>query len=132
MTDEFLRLLQTESELQEIVKLVGMDALSDEDSITLETARSVREDFLQQNAFDEGDSFTQAQKMLALMDLILTFDKKMRAAAARGVAVQDMAALPVREAIGRAKSIPFTDFSEKCGEIIKQMEREIAALCDRV
>ena len=132
MTDEFLRLLQTESELQEIVKLVGMDALSDEDSITLETARSVREDFLQQNAFDEGDSFTQAQKMLALMDLILTFDKKMRAAAARGVAVQDMAALPVREAIGRAKSIPFADFSEKCGEIIKQMEREIAALCDRV
>ena len=132
MTEELLRLLQTESELQEIVKLVGMDALSDDDNITLETARSIREDFLQQNAFDEDDSFTQAQKMLSLMELILTFDKKMRAAAARGVAVQDMAVLPVREAIGRAKAIPFADFSEKCGEIIKQMEREITALCDRV
>ena len=132
MTEELLRLLQTESELQEIVKLVGMDALSDDDSITLETARSIREDFLQQNAFDEDDSFTQAQKMLSLMELILTFDKKMRTAAARGVAVQDMAVLPVREAIGRAKAIPFADFSEKCGEIIKQMEREITALCDRV
>ena len=130
MTEELLRLLQNESELQEIVKLVGMDSLSDDDAITLETARSIREDFLQQNAFDESDSFTQAQKMLSLMDLVLTFDKKMRAAAKRGVAVQSMAVLPVREAIGRAKSIPFADFSEKCNEIVKQMEREISALCD--
>ena len=127
-TDKLLQILQSESELQEIVKLVGMDALSAEDRITLETARSIREDFLQQNAFDEGDSFTGAEKMFGLMGLIFTFDKKMREAVAKGANIDTLAALPVREAIGRAKSIPYAEFSIKCAEILTQIDREIAAV----
>ena len=130
-TDELLRLLQAESELQEIVKLVGTDALSDDDRITLETARSVREDFLQQNAFDEEDSYTPSRKMLGLMDLILTADRKMRTAAGEGISVQTLTLLPAREAIGRAKSIPFAAFEAKCAEIKKQLDGEISAISGR-
>jgi V/A-type H+-transporting ATPase subunit A len=122
-----LQILQAESDLQEIVKLVGMDALSADDRITLETARSIREDFLQQNAFDESDAFTDTEKMFALMGLIFSFDKKMRRAVANGIDPDTAAALPVREAIGRAKSIPFAEFSAKCAEIEAQMDREFAA-----
>ncbi|MBQ8357819.1 MAG: V-type ATP synthase subunit A [Clostridia bacterium] len=124
-TGELLRILQAESELQEIVKLVGMDALSDDDRITLETARSIREDFLQQNAFDEGDSYTQAGKMYALMELIFAFDRKMRKAVAAGADIDRLAALPVREEIGRAKSVPFADFRAKYAEIEAQIDAEI-------
>ena len=126
-TDRLLQILQAESDLQEIVKLVGMDALSADDRITLETARSIREDFLQQNAFDESDAFTDTEKMFALMGLIFSFDKKMRRAVANGIDPDTAAALPVREAIGRAKSIPFAEFSAKCAEIEAQMDREFAA-----
>ena len=124
-TGELLRILQAESELQEIVKLVGMDALSDDDRITLETARSIREDFLQQNAFDEGDSYTQAGKMYALMELIFAFDRKMRKAVAAGADIDRLATLPVREEIGRAKSVPFADFRAKYAEIEAQIDAEI-------
>jgi V/A-type H+-transporting ATPase subunit A len=127
-TGELLHILQAESELQEIVKLVGTDALSTDDRITLETARSIREDFLQQNAFDEGDAFTQMEKADALINLIFDFDRKMRAAAAAGTNVDALSALPVRERIGRAKSIPFADYSAEFAKITAQMDAEIAAL----
>ncbi|MBE6702109.1 MAG: V-type ATP synthase subunit A [Ruminococcaceae bacterium] len=127
-TDKLLSILQAESELQEIVKLVGMDALSADDRITLETARSIREDFLQQNAFDSDDAFTDAEKMYALIGLIFTFDQKMREAIARGADMEALTALPVREAIGRAKSIPFGEFAAKCAEMEAQIDREIAAV----
>jgi V/A-type H+-transporting ATPase subunit A len=126
-TGKLLSILQTENELQEIVKLVGMDALSTEDRITLETARSIREDFLQQNAFDEGDAYTPAKKMYALMDLIFTFDKKMRDAAADGTDVEALAALPIRERIGRAKSVPYVSFDAECAIIKTRIDQEIAA-----
>ena len=70
---EMMRLLQLESELEEIVKLVGVDALSASDRLTLEVARSIREDYLQQNAFDTGDSYASLEKQAALSDLILYF-----------------------------------------------------------
>ena len=127
-TGELLRILQTESELQEIVKLVGMDALSADDRITLETARSIREDFLQQNAFMADDAYTQAGKMYGLMSLILSFDQKMRGAVAKGAEINALADLPVREAIGRAKSIPFAEFRDKCAEIEAEADQQIAAL----
>ena len=129
-TGELLSLLQSESELQEIVKLVGTDALSEEDRITLETARSVREDFLQQNAFEEGDSFTEADKMYALMNLVFTLDRKMREAAAKGIDVDALAQLPVREQIGRAKSVPYAAFAATYKEIESKIDQEIAALCE--
>ena len=127
-TGEILSLLQSENELQEIVKLVGTDALSEEDRITLETARSVREDFLQQNAFEEGDSFTEADKMYGLMDLIFTFDRKMREAAAKGIDVDTLSQLAVREQIGRAKSVPCAAFRATYKEIESRIDQEIAAL----
>ena len=76
-----MAVLQEEASLNEIVQLVGKDSLSARDQITLETAKMIREDFLQQNAFMEGDAYTEADKMYALMDLIFAFDRKMREAA---------------------------------------------------
>ncbi|MBO5355003.1 MAG: V-type ATP synthase subunit A [Clostridia bacterium] len=125
-TGELLALLQQESELQEIVKLVGTDALCADDRITLETARSIREDFLQQNAFMEGDAYTEADKMYALMNLILDLDKKMRMAASNGADIDALSELPVREAIGRAKAIPYAEFRAKYAQIEAQIDQEIA------
>ena len=127
-TGRLLSILQAENELQEIVKLVGMDALSADDRITLETARSIREDFLQQNAFDEGDSYTQIKKMYGLMDLIFTFDQKMRDAEAAGCDLEALSALPIRERIGRAKAIPYANFDAECAIIKAKIDQEIAAL----
>ena len=127
-TDRLLKILQTESELQEIVKLVGMDALSPADRMTLETAQSVREDFLQQNAFDEGDSYTAMDKMSALIDLIFSFDRKARAAIEKGADVQSISELPVRERIGRAKSAPAEGYREQYAEIDAEIDREIGSV----
>ena len=127
-TGELLRILQKESELQEIVKLVGVDALGSDDRVTLETAQSVREDFLQQNAFEEGDSYTQMEKMNGLMDLIFAFDKKMRKAVQAGADINALAALPVRERVGRAKSVAFENYKEEYAAIVVEMDEQIAAL----
>ena len=127
-TGELLRILQKESELQEIVKLVGVDALGSEDRVTLETAQSVREDFLQQNAFEEGDSYTQMEKMNGLMDLIFAFDEKMRKAVDAGADINALAALPVRERVGRAKSVNFEDYKTEYAAILAEMDEQIAAL----
>ena len=127
-TGKLLSILQAESELQEIVKLVGMDALSEDDRITLETARSIREDFLQQNAFDEDDAYTPAKKIYGLMDLIFTFDQKMRDAAAEGLDMEALSALPIRERIGRAKAVPAANFDAECAIIKTRIDQEIAAL----
>ncbi len=127
-TGELLRILQKESELQEIVKLVGVDALGSDDRVTLETAQSVREDFLQQNAFEEGDSYTQMEKMNGLMDLIFAFDKKMRKAVQAGADINALAALPVRERVGRAKSVAFEDYKAEYAAILAEMDEQIAAL----
>ena len=127
-TNELARILQQESELQEIVKLVGADALSPADRMTMETAQSIREDFLQQNAFDEGDSYTALPKMYALMNLIFSFDKKARFAIEQGADIADVAALPVRERIGRAKAVPMRDYTAAYAEIEAQIDAELSAL----
>lgn len=130
-TGELLSILQAESELDEIVKLVGMDALSPDDRLTLETARSIREDFLQQFAFDDFDSYTQLQKQDALMSLILYFEKKAKEAIENGVEISDIADLDVREKIGRAKAVPFGQYKEKYAEIEREINAEINALINR-
>ena len=127
-TNELARILQQESELQEIVKLVGADALSPADRMTMETAQSIREDFLQQNAFDEDDSYTALPKMYALMNLIFSFDKKARLAIEQGADIADIAALPVRERIGRAKAVPMRDYTAAYAEIEAQIDAELSAL----
>ncbi len=125
-----MTILQTESELDEIVKLVGVDALSASDRLTLEVARSVREDFLQQNAFEDGDSYTSLPKQFALMSLILSFYDKAKEAIGKGADVEKVAVLPVREKIGRAKSTPEEAYREAYAAIDGEIDAELAALTE--
>ncbi len=127
-TDTLMQILQKENELQEIVKLIGVDGLSAADRMTMETAQSIREDFLQQNAFEEGDSYTALPKAYALIDLVLTFDKKAREAIAAGADISDVATLPVRERIGRAKSADAEKYGQIFEEIRAQIDTELSAL----
>lgn len=105
-----MRLLQKESELEEIVRLVGIDALSPADRLALETAKSIREDFLHQNAFHEVDTYTSLPKQYRLMRLILTFYQEAQAAMQRGIPLERLLELPVRVEIARAKYLPETEF----------------------
>ena len=127
LTRRCLKTLQTESELKEIVQLIGADALSPDDRLTLEAARSLREDFLQQNAFEDGDSYTPLNKQCALLRLIFSFEDKCRRAIARGASVDEIADLPVREKIGRAKSAPADSFEADYTEIEAELDRELEA-----
>ncbi len=118
------RVLQEENSLEEIVKLVGVDALSPEDRLTLELARSIREDFLQQNAFEDNDSYTDLKKQAALIELIFSFGDKAAKAIADGADIEKISDLPVRERIGRAKSMPVSEYAS----IDMQIGKELAAL----
>ena len=100
---QMMRLLQDEAELQEIVQLVGMDALSAPDRLKLEAARSIREDFLHQNSFHEIDTYTPLEKQYLLMKLVLAFYNDSVKALNRGADVEQLVKLPVRERIGRFK-----------------------------
>ncbi len=127
-TGRLLKILQEENDLQEIVKLVGMDALSAEDRMTLELAQSIREDFLQQSAFDDNDSYTELEKQAALIELIFSYGDKASKAVADGADIDKISTLPVRERIGRAKSVPFADYKRVYKEIDEQLSRELDAL----
>ena len=127
-TARLLKILQEENDLQEIVKLVGMDALSAEDRMTLELAQSILEDFLQQRAFDENDSYTELEKQAALIELIFSFGDKASKAVAEGADIDKISTLPVRERIGRAKAVPFAQYKRVYKEIDEQMTAELDAL----
>ena len=125
---EISRLLQAEAELDEIVKLVGMDALSPQDRLILEIAQSIREDYLQQNAFSDTDAYTPLQQQYALASLILYFKEKAEAAIDRGADIQKISELPVREQIGRAKAVAFDQFEERYAQIRKEIDRQLDKL----
>ncbi len=127
-TGRCLKTLQEEDSLNEIVKLVGMDALSAEDRLTLESARSIREDFLQQNAFEGDDSYTTLDKQYAMMDLIFTFEDKARRAVADGADIEKLANLPVRERIGRFKSVPESRYKAEAADITAEMTEALDRL----
>ena len=127
-TAKLLKLLQEESDLQEIVKLVGMDALSADDRLKLELSQSIREDFLQQNAFEDTDSFTELDKQAALIELIFSFGDKAQKAIDAGANIEKVATLPVRERIGRAKAVPYADYKRVYAEIDEQISAELDAL----
>ena len=131
VTGEAMRILSVESELEEIVKLVGVDALSPSERLTLESARSVREDFLQQNAFEDGDSYTSLDKQYRLIKLILSFYKKSGDALKRGADIEKIADLPVREKIGRAKSADPEKYVAEYEDIDREITAELAALTDK-
>lgn len=115
--DEAMVLLQKEAELQEIVQLVGPDALPDRDRITLESTRMIREDFLQQNAYHEIDTYCSSTKQYQMLKTILLFQEKAVAALERGASPSDLTSLQVKEDIGRMKIIPEAEFDEKIKEI---------------
>ena len=124
-----MALLQEEAELQEIVKLVGQDSLSAPDRLTLETAKMIREDFLQQDAFGDVDSYTPYDKQATLLSLILYYNELCKDALAKGLEnVQPLFEIPVREQIGRAKSVPTSEYKEKFRLIAKDMETQIEAV----
>ena len=115
--DQAMGLLQKESELQEIVQLVGPDALPETDQATLETTRMLREDFLQQNAFDDVDTYCAPDKQYKMLKTILLFYKESLAAVNRGAPIANIVALPVKEEIGKMKYIPQDEFDAKIEEI---------------
>ena len=130
-TAEAMRLLQAESELDEIVKLVGADALSPKERLTLEAARSVREDFLQQNAFDEFDSYTPLDKQYRLLLLILSYYNKSLAAVEKGADAEALADMNVREKIGLAKSAPDNTYVSDFEAIDHEIDAEIETILCR-
>ena len=120
-----MHILQEESELQEIVRLVGQDALSPEDRLTMETAKSIREDFLQQNAFVDEDAYSSYLKQFKLMDLVLRFDTLCREALSKGANMDKLFTVPSRERVGRAKMVDAKIFETEYAAIEEQMKREI-------
>ena len=119
-------MLQEEAELDEIVKLVGMDALSAPDRLKLEAARSIREDFLHQNAFHETDTYTPLKKQFLMMSLVMEYFDAATDALKAGAEVEKLIALPSREKIGRFKYVENDKINAEYEEILKQMNREIA------
>ncbi len=122
--------LQEESELQEIVQLVGMDALSWKDRLTMEVARSIREDYLHQNAFDDVDTFTSLDKQYLMLRLILDYYRLGRQALDAGANLSDVIELPVRERIGRSKYIP-EDQKDQFTQIENELAGQIAAISEK-
>ena len=122
-----MRILQEEAQLDEIVRLVGMDALSPSNRLTMETAKSIREDYLHQNAFHEVDTYTSLEKQQNMMRLILEFDRLASDALDQNVDIEDILELPVREQIGRAKYIPEKDMN-KFEEILIEIKKEMSEL----
>ena len=126
-----MALLQDESELQEIVNLVGMDALSAPDRLKLESARSIREDYLHQNAFDPTDTYTSLKKQVLMMRAILSYYDKALDGLNKGADIEMLVNLPVRERIGRFKSEPEDKINDEFEQIEAQLENEIADVLKR-
>ncbi|MBQ3507498.1 MAG: V-type ATP synthase subunit A [Clostridia bacterium] len=127
-TGRCLKTLQVEDSLNEIVKLVGVDALSAEDRLTLESARSIREDFLQQNAFEDEDCYTALDKQCTMMELVFAFEDKARRAIADGADIEKLSNLPVRERIGRFKAVPYATYKAEAEKITAEMTEQLDEL----
>ena len=120
-----MSILQEESELLEIVRLVGQDALSANDRLTMETAKMVREDFLQQNAFVDDDAYSSYAKQYRLLDTILKYDEYAREALVKGAEIDRLFKIGAKEKIGRAKMIPQDRFEDEYDAIVAEMKAQI-------
>ncbi len=121
-----MALLQEEAELEEVVKMVGMDALSPGDRLKLEAARSIREDFLHQNSFHEIDTYTSLKKQYRMMKLVLGFYEQCTEALEQGAPIQGLLSMEVREQIGRYKYTPEEDLDVQYEAVKKKLASEIA------
>lgn len=126
-----IKLLQEEAELDEIVRLVGIDALSPMDRLTLEAARSIREDYLHQNAFHEVDTYTSLNKQYKMLSLIMDFYYKGGKAIEAGADIKDLFSIPVRERIGRIKYVHEDDIDNVFKELEAQLDAQINALIQK-
>ena len=130
LVQQTMNLLQKENELEEIVRLVGIDALSFRDRMTLEATRSIREDYLHQNAFHEVDTYTSPRKQyLMLKAILLNYEKSLDALNA-GASFSRLIQLPVRERIGRLKYVPEDGVQAEYDGILADMTAEIGALTE--
>ena len=125
-----ISLLQEENGLQEIVRLVGKDTLSEKDQLKLEIAKSIREDYLQQNAFMESDTYTSLEKQDKMLDIVLKFYDEGLRGLENGAYLNEIVAMPVRERIARAKYLPEAELG-KIEEIAKELEKEIDELVNK-
>ena len=130
MVQKVMNMLQEESELEEIVRLVGIDALSYKDRLTLEATRSIREDYLHQNAFHEVDTYTSPAKQAMLLRLIIGYYEKSLDALSKDASFNKLAALPVREDIGRFKYTEEDKCAERYEEITAKLNAEIRELTE--
>ena len=128
LRQETLTLLQEEAELNEIVQLVGVDSLSFEDRLKLEVAKSIREDYLHQNAFHEVDTYTSMNKQYKLLKLILSYFELGKEAIAKGANFNKIAALPIRESIGRFKYIEEKDIDQSYDKLMEELHAGLAEL----
>ncbi|MCC8141015.1 MAG: V-type ATP synthase subunit A [Lachnospiraceae bacterium] len=123
-----MSLLTEEAELDEIVQMVGMDALSPGDRLKMEAARSIREDFLHQNSFDDIDTYTSLRKQLLMMRLVLAYYRESEAALESGIPIKGLLNMEVRERIGRFKYTHEEDIEEEYEKVGKELIEEIASL----
>ena len=124
LRDAAMVLLQKESELQEIVQLVGPDALPDRERITLESTRMIREDFLQQNAYHEVDTYCSPNKQYGMLKTIIMFQENATAALDRGASTEDVIGLSVKEDIGKMKYIPEDEFADEIKAIQEKVIKQ--------
>ncbi len=125
-----MALLQEESSLQEIVRLVGRDTLSEKDQLKLEVAKSIREDYLQQNAFMESDTYTSLTKQDKMLQLVLKFYDEANRGLETGAYLKEISEMPVREKIARAKYMPESDL-DKMNDILNEIENEVDNLINK-
>ena len=124
---KMMTILQEEAELNEIVQMVGMDALSPTDRLKMEAARSIREDFLHQNSFHEIDTYTPLRKQYLMMKLVLAFYEKSVDALNKGADMNALIAMPVREKIGRYKYTTDADIESEYKNVEEELDKEVAA-----
>ena len=118
--------MQDEAQLDEIVKMVGMDALSAPDRLKMEAARSIREDFLHQNSFHEIDTYTPLRKQYLMMKLVMAFYEQCTEALKQGSSIDDLLKMAVRERIGRYKYTPNENIEKEYEAVTAELAAEIA------
>ncbi len=131
LREEAMAILQREAELQEIVRLIGVEALSDQERLLMETAKSLREDFLHQNAFDDADAFTSLRKQFLMLKLIMKFHAVAMRELEKGRPIAELMDLPVQESIARAKFIPEDDL-DRFAKLEQEVEEQLSGAASEV
>jgi len=129
--EKALAMLQEESNLNEIVRLVGADSLAAAEQMTLASSKMIREDFLQQNAFVDTDSYSDTKRQYQLLGLILEYDNLCRTALDNGVEIKHLTSIAAKERIGRAKTTPADQYETVYAQISKELKQQIEELSRR-